>query len=142
MSNYRNPRTARTEFKNLAQGEKEDIREFSRQVKSLGEIANATMNATTRDNMNREQFIDGLFDLEIQELLLREDPNTFNDAVDRALNTNAISRGSRLRQRRRLTTTRYLQQPDQFVERHHVQAVSGQIEPHLMKVEMDEMKNK
>ena len=139
MSPYRNPRTARTEFKNLAQGEKEDIREFSRRVRSLGEIANATMNAATRDNMNREQFIDGLFDLEIQELLLREDPNTFNDAVDRALNIDAISRGSRMRQRRRLATTRYLQQSDQFVERHHVQAVSGQMEPDMMKVEMDEM---
>ena len=137
MSPYRNPRTARTEFKNLAQGEKEDIWGFSRRVRSLGEIAEVTMNAARRDNMNREQFIDGLFDLEIQELLLREDPNTFNDAVDRALNIGAISRGSRLRQRRRLATTRYLQQSDQFADRHHVQAVSGQMEPDMMKVEMD-----
>ena len=140
ISPNRNPRTARTEFKNLAQGEKEDIREFSRRVRSLGEIANATLNAATRDKMNREQFIDGLSDLEVQELLLREDPNTFNDAVDRALNIDAISRGSRMRQRRRLATTRFLQQSDQFVERHHVQAVSGQMEPDMMKVEMDEMK--
>ena len=97
---FRNPWTARTEFKNVAHGEKEDIREFSRRVRSLVEIANAAMNAITRDNMNQEQFIDGLFDLEIQELILREDPNTFNDAINRSLNIDAISRGSRLRQRR------------------------------------------
>ena len=63
-------------------------------------IANAAKNAITRDNMNQEQFIDGLFDLEIQELILREDPKTFNDAINRSLNIDAISRGSRLRQRR------------------------------------------
>ena len=33
MSPYRNPRTARTEFKNLAQGEKEVFREFSTRVR-------------------------------------------------------------------------------------------------------------
>ena len=91
MSPYRIPRTARIEFKNLDEGGKEDIREFSRRMRLLGESANATMNGITRDNMNREQFNDGLFDLEIEELLLREDPNTFNDAVDKALNIDAIS---------------------------------------------------
>ena len=140
MSPYRNPRTTRTEFMNLAYGEKENIREFSERVRLLGIIANAKMNAVTRDNRNREQFIDELLDLEIQELPLREDPNTFSDAVDRALNINAFSRGSRLRQRRRLATTRYLQQSDQCVERHHVHAVSRQLEPDMMKVEMDEMR--
>ena len=134
ISPYRNPRTARTEFKNLDQGEKEDIREFSRRVRSLGENANSTMNAVTRDNMDREQFNDGLFELEIQELRFRGDPNTFNDAI-----IDAISPGSRLRQRRPLANTKYLQQSDQRVER-HVQAVSGQMEPDMMKVELDEMK--
>ena len=90
--------------------------------------------------MNREEFIDGLFDQKIQELLHREDPNTFNDAVDRAFNINAIRRGSRLSQRKRLATTRYLRQSDQLVERHHVPAVSGQMEPEMMKAEMEEMK--
>ena len=40
MSPCRNPRKARTEFKKLGLGEKEDILEFSRRVSSLGEIAN------------------------------------------------------------------------------------------------------
>ena len=109
ISPYRSPRTARTEFKNSAQAVIEVIREFSRRVRSLREIANATMNAATGDNMIQKLFIDGLFDLEIQELLLREDTNKFNDTVDRALNIDLISRGSRLRQCRWLATTRYLQ---------------------------------
>ena len=74
MSPYRNPRTARTHVKQLAQGENEDLREFSRRVRSLGEIASATMNAFTRDNMNREQFIIELFDLEVQQLLFGRTP--------------------------------------------------------------------
>ena len=139
MSPYRNPRTARTEFENLAQGEKEDIREFSRRVMLLEKNVNATMISITWDHMNRKQFIDGLFDLEIQELLLREDPSTFSYAVDWALNIDAISRGSRLRQRRWLATFSSLQKSYQCVERHHVQGASGQLEPD-MKAEMDERK--
>ena len=92
--------------------------------------------------MNREQFIDVLFDLVVQDLLLQEDPLTFNDAVDRALNIDPISRGSRLRQRGLLATTRYHQKsdPDQCVERYHVQDVIGQLEPDIMKAEKDDMK--
>ena len=140
MSPYRILRTATIEFVNLDEGGKEDIREFSRRVRLLGESANATMNGITRDNINREQFNNGLFDLEIEELLLREDPNTFNDAVDKALNIDAISRGSRTRQRRRLATTRYLQHSDQCVDIHHVQSVSGQLEADMITAEMNEMK--
>ena len=51
MSPYNNPRTARTESKNLAQGEKVSIRKFSRRVRSLSEIANNRMNAS-REQIN------------------------------------------------------------------------------------------
>ena len=76
MMPFRNQRTARAEFKNLIQGENEGIQEFSRRIRSIGEVANHNMNAATRDDMNREQFIDGLYDAEIQEILLKEDPKT------------------------------------------------------------------
>ena len=100
-SSYKNHRTSKQEFKILTQGEKEGIREFSRRVGLLAEISNATWNAVIRDNMNREMINYWLFDMEIKELLLREQPNTFNDSVDMALNIYFISQGSRLRQRRR-----------------------------------------
>ena len=64
------------------------------------------MNAATRDDMNREQFIDGLYDAEIQELLLREGPQNFSAAVNMALSLDAVVRNSRMRQRRRLVSLR------------------------------------
>ena len=106
MLPYRNQRIARAEFKYLCQGEREGIREFSRRVRSVGDEANANLNQQARDDMCREQFIDGLLDSEIHELLLREDPPNFNDAVNRALSLDAIGRSTRSGQRRRTTTCR------------------------------------
>ena len=100
MMPFRNLRTARAEFKGLFQGEREGIREFSRRVRSVGEIANSNMNANIRDDMCREQFIEGLYDPEIQELLQREDPPNLADALSRALNLDAINRSSRNRRDR------------------------------------------
>ena len=71
-------------------------------MRSIGEIANTNLNRDARDDMNREQFIEGLLDAEIQELLQREDPQTFTDAVNRALNLDAINRNVRNRQRRKV----------------------------------------
>ena len=106
MMPFRNQRTARAEFKNLIQSEKEGIQEFSRRIRSIGEIANHNMNAATRDDINREQFIDGLYDAEIQEPLLREDPQNLSAAINRALSLDAVARNSRMRQRRRLASLR------------------------------------
>ena len=103
---FRNQRTARAEFKNLIQGEKEGIQEFSRRIRSIGEVAKHNTNSATRDDMNWEQFIDGLYDAEIQEVLLREDPQNFSAAINRALSLDAVARISRMRQRRRLASLR------------------------------------
>ena len=51
--------------------------------------------------MNREQFIDGIFDADLQELLLREDFDSFGQAVARAQALEMASRTARLRNRRR-----------------------------------------
>ena len=61
---------ARADFKNLMQEEGDSFRDFARRVQSLGEVANTNMGAQARDDMNREQFTDGLCDFELQELLL------------------------------------------------------------------------
>ena len=106
MLPFRNQRTARAEFKNLIQGEKEGIQEFSRRICSIGEVANHNMKAATRDDMNRKQFIDGLYDAEIQELLLREDPQNFSAAINRILSLDAVARNTRMTQRRRLASMR------------------------------------
>ena len=75
---------ARAEFKSIMQGDKESSIEFSRRVISLGDVANVIMGAQTRDDMNCEQFIDGIFDAELQELLLCEELENFTQAVARA----------------------------------------------------------
>ena len=97
---------ARAEFKNLMQNEKEGLREFSRRVRSLGDVANANMPVQIRDDMNREQFIDGVFDADLQELLLREDFDSFGQAVARAQALEIASRTARLRNRRRPNAVR------------------------------------
>ena len=63
----------KTEFKSLMQGKKEGLRAFSRRIRSLCDVANTNMDEQARDDMNCEQFIDGIYDEEVQELLLREE---------------------------------------------------------------------
>ena len=81
MMPFQTQSAARAEFKNLMQEEGEGLRDFARRVRSLGEAANTNLGAHARDDMNREQFTDGLFDFELQELLLREDLENFNQVV-------------------------------------------------------------
>ena len=68
----------RAEFKSLMQGENEGLREFSRRVRSQSDVANRNMDEQARDDMNCEQFIDGIYDEEVQELLLREEFESFS----------------------------------------------------------------
>ena len=74
----------RMEFKSLMQGEKEGLRVFSRRVRSLGDVAKANIGAQARDDMNREQFINGLFDEELQDQLLWEGLESLAQPVARA----------------------------------------------------------
>ena len=64
------------------------------------------MNAATQHNMNRKQFIDGLYDAEIQKLLPREYHQNFSAAINRALRLDAVARNSHMRQSRRLASLR------------------------------------
>ena len=75
---------ARAEFKSLMQGKKEGSREFPRRILSLGDVANRNIDEQARDDMNFEQFIDGIYHEEVQELLLREEFESFSQAVARA----------------------------------------------------------
>ena len=75
MMQFQTRSAARAEFKNLLQEEGED---FARRVRSLGEVANKNLGTQARDDMNRQQFTDGLCDFELQELLLREDLENIN----------------------------------------------------------------
>ena len=108
---------ARAEFKSLMQGEKEGLREFSRRVRSLGDVANVNIGSQARDDMNREQFIDGLFDAELQDQLLREDLGSLAQAVARAQALEQVNKTSRTRNRKRLHFVRVAENvPEQGAE--------------------------
>ena len=92
---------ARAEFKNLMQEEGEGLRDFVRRMRSLGEVANTNLGAQARDDMNREQFTHGLCDFEIQELLLREDLENFNQALARVQALDMARKTVRMKSRRR-----------------------------------------
>ena len=49
---FQSQAAARAEFKNLTQGNKEGLREFSLRVRSRGDVANLNMGAQARDDMN------------------------------------------------------------------------------------------
>ena len=88
---------ARAEFKSLMQGEKEGLREFPTRVRSLGDVANRNMNEQARDDINCEQFIDGIYDEELQELLTREEFQSFSQAVTRSQSLELAKKTARAR---------------------------------------------
>ena len=72
MSAFHDRTTSQLEFEAMAQGEKESIKDFARRLRSMCDIAFATYNAATKDEYNRDQFIDGLPDDELLNLLMRD----------------------------------------------------------------------
>ena len=108
---------ARGEFKSLTQGEKEGLREVSRRVRSLGYEANAIIGAQARDYMNREKFVDGLFDVKLQDHLLRKDVGSLAQAVAQAQALELVNKTSHARSRKRLHFARVAENvPEQGVE--------------------------
>ena len=88
---------ARTEFKSMMQGKKEGLRELSRRVRTLGDVAIRNMDEQARDYMNCEQFRDGIYDEEVQELLLREEFESFGQTITRAQSLELAKKTARAR---------------------------------------------
>ena len=117
MISFQTHAGARAVFKSLMQGKKEGLREFSRRVRSLGEVAYANNGAQARDDMNREQFIDGLFVVELQDQLLREDLGSLAQAIARAQALELVKTTPRARNRKRLHFARVAENvPEQGAE--------------------------
>ena len=58
------------EFKKLNLGKEKGAKEFSSRVQCLEDVVNVNIGAQAKDDSTREQFIDGLFDVELQVQLL------------------------------------------------------------------------
>ena len=106
----RNDRMGRSEFKALAQKEGEGLRDFARRVRSVGSQVFATLEAEQRDEHFRERFIEGLADSDLLEVLLREDPRSFTDTINRAVNLETIAKSIRNRPSKRAAALRVAQE--------------------------------
>ena len=70
-----------------------------------------------RDDLNLEQFIDGLFDVEVQDQLLREDLGSLAQAIARAQALELVNKRPRARNRKRLHFARTAENvPEQGAE--------------------------
>ena len=89
MQQYRSKRAARSEFKAVKQMENESLKEFFRRVRYFGELALSEKSLTERDQDLRDQFLEGLFDLRLQQKL-------YEDETDRSFLRSSLQ-GPRIR---------------------------------------------
>ena len=99
MGMMRNDRLGKAEFRKLRQQPEETLREFARRVRNIGKIAYSEKNPNTRDELFREKFLEGLSDVQLEVQLLKENPQTFGDLVNRAVDLEVIARTTRGRSR-------------------------------------------
>ena len=101
LSPYRNERISRGEFKNLYQGAEETLSEFARKIRNVGNRAYPEVPVNQRDQFLREQFIEGLYDMDVQVELLKEPEQDFLETLTRAQQLDSIRRTARNNPRRR-----------------------------------------
>ena len=99
MGMMRNDRLGKAEFRKLRQQPEETLREFARRVRNIGKIAYSEKNPNTRDELFREKFLAGLSDVQLEVQLLKENPQTFGDLGNRAVDLEVIAGTTRGRSR-------------------------------------------
>ena len=73
MQQYRSKRAARSEFKAVKQMENESLKDYFRRVRYLGDLALSKKSFTEKDQDLRDQFLDELFDLRLQQKLYEDE---------------------------------------------------------------------
>ena len=101
LSTYRNERNSRGEFKNLYQGAEETLSEFASKIRNVGNRANPKVPVNQRDQVLREQFIEGLYDMDVQVELLKEPEQDLLETLTHAQQLDSIRRTARNNRRRR-----------------------------------------
>ena len=95
MQQYRSKRAARSEFKAVKQMENESLKDYFRRVRYLGDLALSEKSLTERDQDLRDQFVDGLFDLRLQQKLYEDEiDRNFCEVLYRAQELELIQRNS------------------------------------------------
>ena len=105
-----NDRKSRSESEALTQKGGESFRDFARKVRSTGMLVYANINTEQRDEQFRERFIEGLSNPDQLEVLLREDNRTFREAVERAVDVDAIAKSIRNLPNKRMEAFRVAQE--------------------------------
>ena len=108
MQQYRSQRATRTEFKAAKQFENEDLRDFSRRVRHLGDIAFSDQPLREREREMRDQFLEGLFDSRLQQKLYEDERDrNFYETLQRAQELEVIQKSAESRRDRKSDKMRY-----------------------------------
>ena len=95
MQQYRSKRATRSEFKAVKQMENESLKDYFRRVRYLGDLALSEKSLTERDQDLRDQFVDGLFDLRLQQKLYEDETDrNFCEVLYRAQELELIQKNS------------------------------------------------
>ena len=93
MQQYCSKRATRSEFKAVKQMENESLKDYFRRVRCLGDLALSEKSLTERDHDLRDQFLDGLFDLRLQQKLYEDETDrNFCEVLNRAQELELIQR--------------------------------------------------
>ena len=108
MQQYRSQRATRSEFKAVKQWENEDLRDYSRRVRQLADIAFPEKSLRERERDMRDQFIEGLFDSRIQLSLYEDERDRdFGETLQRAQELEIIHKTHESKRERKLDKLRY-----------------------------------
>ena len=75
MQQYRSPRATRSEFKSVRQNENQSVKEYFRRVRYLVDLAVCEKTLEEKDKDLRDQFLEGLFNLRLQQKLYEDETN-------------------------------------------------------------------
>ena len=103
-------RAGQIEFRPLVRKNDETHRELARRVRSMGSLVFAHRDVDERDELLREQFLEGSSDPEFLETLLREEARSFSETVNRANDLESISRSIKSHRDTRTATVRVVQE--------------------------------
>ena len=110
MQQYRSQRATRSEFEAVKQWKNEDLRDYSRRVRQLADIAFPEKTLRERERDMRDQFIEGLFDSRIQLNLYEDERDRdIGEILQRSQELEIVHKTHESKRERKLDKLRYSQ---------------------------------
>ena len=115
MQQYRSKRATRTEFKAVKQTENENLRDYSRRVRYLGDLALSDKTHMEKDRDLRDQFLEGLYDSKLQQKLYEDETDrNFCEVLQRAQELEIIQKSSEQRREKSFKSDRIRYSQEDF----------------------------